>query len=514
MKRWTFMKRPMFMERSSGRTVGMLCAAAMAFAGLRAVAQENSFEAWGQTHGLMGYSVAVALEDGATQTYVGGWRDWERQLPMEPSTVFRVASISKAVTATGFFTLWSQGMIGLDDDINDLLNLDHPIIHPNHPNIPITPRMLLSHTSGLRDGSGYNAWLQATYNSPNGAALPSVDDLLSEGQTMYTSDMWGAQSPGSYFVYANINFGLLATVMEAVTGDRFDLWMKDQTFTPLNVNASFNVLDLDDINQVAVLYRNIGGWTPQADQYEGQTPPAPNLDGYIPGTNGARFAPQGGLRASAADLITLAKQWTLLGNGSTTSTLFPAPVVEQFREAQWSFNGSNGSNYGGLFDMWSCGLHLDEWPAESLPFSESPGAMWGHPGEAYGLISGAYHVATDEGCRFHFSYLINGLENGTTLGSDGWYTVENDLHQLVAQWAATACTTAEATPLEGPSRPMVFHGHPGQPLPDYLASCGAGWVDLTGRNVHEPTPWIPSLPSGRYLLTTPQGVVAEVMVSH
>ncbi len=478
------------------------------------LAQDGPFDTWSQTHGLMGYSVAVSLEDGETQTFVGGWRDWERQLPVEASTVFRVASVSKAVTAIGFFVLWSEGMIGLDDDINDHLNLDHPILHPNHPNTPITPRMLLSHTSGLRDGSGYNAWLQATYNSPNGEVLPSVDDLLSENQPMYTSDMWGAQSPGSYFAYANINFGLLATVMEAVTGERFDLWMNDHIFTTLNINASFNVLDLEDINQVAVLYRNIGGWTPQADQYDGQAPPPPNLDGYIPGTNGARFAPQGGLRASAADLLSLAEQWTMRADGSTTSTLFPAPVVEQFREAQWSFNGSNGSNYGGLFDMWSCGLHLDEWPAESLPFSESPGAMWGHPGEAYGLISGAYHVTTDEGCGFHFSYLINGLENGTTLGSDGWYTVENDLHQLVAQWAATACTTAEVTPVNRPSRPSVFQGHPGQPLPDCLASLGAGWVDLTGRTVHEPTTWIPSLPSGRYLLTTPQGVVAEVMVSH
>ncbi|MDA0946676.1 MAG: serine hydrolase, partial [Bacteroidetes bacterium] len=257
------------MIRLASQTASLLFVAWMACAGPRMLAQDGPFDTWSQTHGLMGYSVAVSLEDGETQTFVGGWRDWERQLPVEASTVFRVASVSKAVTAIGFFVLWSEGMIGLDDDINDHLNLDHPILHPNHPNTPITPRMLLSHTSGLRDGSGYNAWLQATYNSPNGEVLPSVDDLLSENQPMYTSDMWGAQSPGSYFAYANINFGLLATVMEAVTGERFDLWMNDHIFTTLNINASFNVLDLEDINQVAVLYRNIGGWTPQADQYDG-----------------------------------------------------------------------------------------------------------------------------------------------------------------------------------------------------------------------------------------------------
>jgi len=114
--------------RWASQAASLLFVAWMASFGRQMLAQEGPFDMWGQTHGLMGYSVAVALEDGETQTFVGGWRDWERQLPMEASTVFRVASISKAVTAIGFFVLWSEGMIGLDDDINDHLNLDHQIV--------------------------------------------------------------------------------------------------------------------------------------------------------------------------------------------------------------------------------------------------------------------------------------------------------------------------------------------------------------------------------------------------
>ena len=81
--------------------------------------------------------------------------------------------------------------------------------------------------------------------------------------------------------------------------------MRTRVFAPLGLLCSFNVLDLPDIDEVAVLYRNQGGWTPMADHYLGVPPPAPDLSGYVPGTNGLFFAPQGGLRASAHDLVRL-----------------------------------------------------------------------------------------------------------------------------------------------------------------------------------------------------------------
>ena len=49
--------------------------------------------------------------------------------------------------------------------------------------------------------------------------------------------MWGTE-PGTYFAYANLNFGLLATFMEAVTQTRFDVWMRNEVFSPLDMNAS------------------------------------------------------------------------------------------------------------------------------------------------------------------------------------------------------------------------------------------------------------------------------------
>jgi CubicO group peptidase (beta-lactamase class C family) len=67
------------------------------------------------------------------------------------STLFYIASVSKTVTATALMQLWEQGLFNLDDDVNDYLPF--PVRNPNHPNVPITFRMLLTHTSGIMENN-------------------------------------------------------------------------------------------------------------------------------------------------------------------------------------------------------------------------------------------------------------------------------------------------------------------------------------------------------------------------
>ena len=129
-----------------------------------AACAQTPFEDWAAEHGVLGYSVAAAPEQGFSTTWVGGLRDVERNLPVEPQTVFRVASISKATVALGFFKLWANGQVDLDQDVNEFLQTTPtgPLQHPEFPGVAITPRMLLSHTSGLRDGAGYSPCLLYT----------------------------------------------------------------------------------------------------------------------------------------------------------------------------------------------------------------------------------------------------------------------------------------------------------------------------------------------------------------
>ena len=480
---------------------------------------QTPFEDWATEHGVLGYAVTAAPEQGSPTTWVGGLRDVERGLPVEEHTVFRVASISKAAVALGFFKLWANGQIDLDQDVNILLQTSQPgpIQHPEFPDVAITPRMLLSHTSGLRDGNGYSPFLTATYDAGTGTDVPPISSVLSPGGAHYTSDMWSS-APGESFSYANINFGLLGTAMEAATGVRFDAWMRDEVFAPLSINASFNVQDLDDINDVAALYRYVNGWVPQADNYAGEWPTPPNMDGYLPGTNAARFAPQGGLRCSAPDLLKLVAEWTLLASGGTTSQLLPEPAVSQLRQEAWSFDGANGNTYGGLFEAWGHGLHLDAFDSDSYPAPGQTASIFGHPGEAYGLISGAYHVVGSDGCGWRFAYLINGLNPAPSIGSQGWYTVENALHDLLGQWANSACAQSS---LSEPRPPQESHGlrtvpvQSGQPLPEQLRCAACTWVDTSGQAVLTSAQGhavAPQLPPGRYLLTEAGAVIGSILL--
>ena len=455
---------------------------------------QTPFDEWASTHQIMGHSIALQQGDDPIQLWTGGWRNWEDQLPVEPSTVFRVASVSKSVTALGAMRLWSEGLLDLDAEVGTLLEgvQPHGIVHPAHPDQAVTVRHLLTHTSGLRDGSGYSDFLASTYE---GTTIPPISALLSPDGNAYTPDMWSSDVPGTTFGYANVNYGLLATAMEAVSGMRFDELMTQWVIEPLGLNASFNILDINDINDVAVLYRYINGWVPQADNYGGEWPPFVDLEGYTPGTNGLRFGPQGGLRCNAEDLLRLAREWSAPLDGP--EELLPNPAVDTMRTVQWAYNGTNGNNYGGLFELWGLGLHIDGFPP--LPGS----LMWGHPGEAYGLLSGTYHVQTPDGCDFRFVYLLNGMQASPELGLNGWYTVENDLHDLFGNWAQTACNVSH---VQGPfeaARPTAWILQPGTNLPEALTVDTMRWMDLQGNVVTQTQPGkgvVPDLPAGRYFV--------------
>ncbi len=83
--------------------------------------------------------------------------DPARSLPLTSETSFRVASISKLVTALAVMQLVERGLVGLDRDVGDYLGF--VLRNPHFPATPITTRMLLSHTSSLRDGDLYTAAL-------------------------------------------------------------------------------------------------------------------------------------------------------------------------------------------------------------------------------------------------------------------------------------------------------------------------------------------------------------------
>lgn len=364
-------------------------------------------------YGMVGMSVTVTMDTSIVFSRGYGLRDVARNLTTDSKTAYRIASISKMVTATAIMQLNEQDHFKLDDDVSGFLGF--VLRNPKFPDQPITFKMLLSHTSSLRDGSGYNRFLSDSYSK---MPPPAIRELLVAGGAYFTSDMFdGNRAPDqNYFQYANINFGVLGTLVERISGERFDIYCKKNIFEPLGMNSSFNVMDIADINDVAVLYRKSGGvWTPQADQYNGSFPPERDLSGYTVGDNGVIFAPQGGLRASSNDLAKFMMAHQFEGT-YRQSRILNDTTVARMHNLIWNYNGSNGNNYFGVFNSYALGNHT----TSDLLRGKN---LIGHPGEAYGLISDMYFSKYD---KFGIVFITNGGSWGSGSYS-GWYNVEEDV---------------------------------------------------------------------------------------
>ncbi len=262
------------------------------------------------------------------------------------------------------------------------------------PKTPITLRLLLSHRAGLLDGDD-------EYIVPVGEALR---DRLAAPR------LWdAAHAPGSnWFRYANMNFPVVASVMEAATGERFDRLMAREVIDPLGLGACFNWSGCkpDTLSRAVVLYRASGEVA--RDDLVGISPACPgvpaadgscDMAGYAPGTNGAIFSPQGGLRISMNDLAKVGQMLAKRGEGF----LGPAAFAELTKPV-WRFDGSNGlgeeGEADGVFRAYGLAVHsIGTAPGDDL-FGDARTRI-GHPGEAYGLRSGLW-VDVDAGTGLAF----------------------------------------------------------------------------------------------------------------
>ncbi len=318
-------------------------------------------------------------------------------LPVMNDTKYRIASISKLVAAIGVMQQVEKGRIKLDADVSRYLGFTFR--NPNFPGEKITARMLLSHTSSLRDGDYYT--FPATdklsdYVTPAGAHF--------EDGARWQTPIAGTNAgpSGHYFSYQNLNYGVLATILESVTHQRFDRYMRAHVLKPLGCDASYDVraFSRKDLAKVGVLYRKMddqgawdtaGPWYPQVDDYRGVRPPAPvGSVHYVPGTNATWESPQGGLRISALDLSKVMRM--LMNNGSFRGhrLLEPATVRLMFKP-EWTYDAAadNGDTQGWCAE-WGLGVQIlkndPDVGDRLLPTPDSP--HWkGHLGEAYGMIS-------------------------------------------------------------------------------------------------------------------------------
>ena len=321
--------------------------------------------------------------------------DRAQDLPVNDRTMFRVASISKLVVSVAIMRLLDQGRVDLDADVSDALGW--PLRHPDHPTRPITLRLLMTHRSGLSDAGGYT-W---------GTDVALREVLMPSGRLYRTGLAWHrGRAPGSWFNYVNLNWGVIGTVMERLTGERFDQLMNRLVLQALGLRGGFNpaALAAGDARDIATLYRRrrmdgpreiwepTGPWRPQADDpLAGFPMPPAGLDRYEPGTNGTLFGPQGSLRISAADLGTL-MQMLLNGGRHRGQAFLSARALDLLASEQWRYDPArpNGDTLDDGMLCWALGPQRftdASGPGRGDRLIEGGGLTgWGHMGDAYGLL--------------------------------------------------------------------------------------------------------------------------------
>lgn len=326
----------------------------------------------------------------------------------------RVASVSKLFVAIGVMRLVEAGKLDLDHDVSRWLGWS--LRNPAYPDQPITLRMLLSHTSSVRDHDDQ-------YAIPLGGSVQAV---------MADPRSWDAAygTGEHYFKYSNMNFPIVGSIVERVTGERVDRWMRREVLEPMQLDACYNWPTCSDaaVQRAVALYQD---GKPVKDELGGKRPDCPvvpaadgscDLARWRAGENGALFAPQGGLRISARGLARVGRM--LLNGGTLDGIRILSPQsVETLLTPVWRFDGRNGDTDHGFYC--SYGLATQHIPTRADGCHDDPvgdGVVRvGHAGDAYGLRSGVW---IDRAHGTGVAFFVTGLHENPPRGRSAFRFAE------------------------------------------------------------------------------------------
>jgi CubicO group peptidase (beta-lactamase class C family) len=193
-----------------------------------------------------------------------GYRNIQTQTEQQKDDLFRLASMTKGLTAAAILQLNEKGLLGLDDKIDkyipefsNLMILDTVYTDSSFRSHPatkkITVRQLLTHSSGI--GYGFQ---NENYNKL------IVHNLVSEGfcsdtrTSMENTHKIAAlpllQEPGSSFIYS-LSYDVLGTLIEVVSGIRYDKYIESYLLEPLEMHDSYFIIPAEERSRLVSVYQ-------------------------------------------------------------------------------------------------------------------------------------------------------------------------------------------------------------------------------------------------------------------
>ncbi|CAM4188386.1 serine hydrolase [Paenibacillus macerans] len=178
-----------------------------------------------------------------------GNADTAKKLPVDPErTVFRIASVSKVITATAVMQLADQGKIDLNEDITPYLG---GVRIPNKTNTPLTMKSLLTNSTGF------------DYGDTSELTSPDLKREVSLKSFIKANVPTVVKEPGKYYRYDNLGFTLQGYAVEQVAGQPFEEYVREHIFEPLGMTSSGFRFTPQINEQLAVPYDVTGKPIPQ-----------------------------------------------------------------------------------------------------------------------------------------------------------------------------------------------------------------------------------------------------------
>lgn len=257
-------------------------------------------------------AMSVLLFRGNTVLYERclGLADRENSTSLTPDHMFLLASVSKTITATAVMQLKEDGLLALDNPVNDYLAWD--VRHPDS-DVAITVRHLLTHTSGIIDSDALDG--QYYYGADSPVALQDFLQryLVPGGQDYDAGQNFARFEPGEGYEYSNTGSALLGAVVEAVSGMDFNDYCKARIFQPMGMAHTFWHLGETDTAMVVRPYAYRRGEHAPLQHY--------TFTDY----------PNGGLRSTALDLYVFCSAYADGGAFNGNQLLQAATVAEMLQ---------------------------------------------------------------------------------------------------------------------------------------------------------------------------------------
>jgi len=189
-------------------------------------------------HGIPGAALAVAYKGKLVYAKGHGWADLATATPVEPDTLFGLASCSKPLTALATLLLVERGKLSLDDRAFD--HLKH-IKAPRGARVDarlktVTVRHLLNHTAGWDRGVRGDP---VTWSPMISRALRVPQPVTNEQFISYMMSVRLDFNPGAKHVYSNVGYMLLEAIIEKVSGENYETFVRDNVLKPAGVDRPF-----------------------------------------------------------------------------------------------------------------------------------------------------------------------------------------------------------------------------------------------------------------------------------